>query len=163
MKDFKMNRDRITALTVLLFSIIYLVIAYVGIEEFSGRVALDSDVFPKLLGYLMVILSILLFFEKQPSKMQAEEEEEEASYIQGGFWTKYKWVIITLAAMLVYIISLSILGFIISTIIFMLVMPLLYGYKKYVTIILVAVLFTLATYFLLETYLEISLPAGIFK
>ncbi|MED4128133.1 tripartite tricarboxylate transporter TctB family protein [Shouchella miscanthi] len=113
-------------------------------------ILIDADIFPFLLGGLLALFSVILFFSK--------DEEGAKIYIAKD---DLKVIVPVVLLMLLYILLLEPVGFVITTVCFIFICSLLLGYKKHVTNGIVAVLFPVAFYFLFTRYLMIALPSGI--
>ncbi|WDF02166.1 tripartite tricarboxylate transporter TctB family protein [Shouchella hunanensis] len=113
-------------------------------------ILIDADIFPLLLGGLLALFSVILFFSK--------DEEGAKIYIAKD---DLKVIVPVVLLMLLYILLLEPVGFVITTVCFIFICSLLLGYKKHVTNGIVAVLFPVAFYFLFTRYLMIALPSGI--
>jgi putative tricarboxylic transport membrane protein len=112
----------------------------------------DSDVLPKGLGFLLFILSILLFIEKKPGHKQEKVAINK---------DEIKILLITLVLILVYIMLLEPIGFVLDTMAFLITATRILGYQNWKIIISVSVLFTLVLYISFNYLLNIYLPQGI--
>ncbi|AIC93229.1 tripartite tricarboxylate transporter TctB family protein [Shouchella lehensis] len=113
-------------------------------------ILIDADIFPFLLGGLLALFSIILFFSK--------DEEGAKIYIAKD---DLKIIVPVVLLMLLYILLLEPIGFVITTVCFIFICSLLLGYKNHLTNGIVAVLFPVFFYFLFTRYLMIALPSGI--
>ncbi|WP_144460831.1 tripartite tricarboxylate transporter TctB family protein [Siminovitchia fortis] len=148
----KNRPDRWIAVLLFIFGSVYLLLAF-RLPKYPYAIV-DSDALPKGLGWLLLFLSILLFINAK----QATAEEKEKRNIAVS---DIKMLFIVLASTLVYIGILEPIGFLISTIAFLIIMPLVLGYKKKVTTVVTAVIFTGLIYYAFNYWLLISLPQGI--
>lgn len=114
----------------------------------------DADVLPKALGWLLVILSIALFFSKD-----SESEEQKAR--RNIPVRELIMIGIVFLLILAYILLFEILGFIVVTFIFVFITSLILGYNKHITNGIVSLLFPVILYFAFTEFLQISLPKGI--
>ena len=71
----RLNINQILALVLVIFSVGYLWMAF-QIPVFPIPRPIDSDAFPKILGICLLVLSVLLFFEKQPKTENASQQED---------------------------------------------------------------------------------------
>lgn len=114
----------------------------------------DADLVPMVLGTLLIILAVCLYFSKE-----SETEEQKARR------NIPKQDVIALLAVfgfiLVYIIFLEILGFVLITALFIFFCSWFLGYKKHITNLLVSVIFPVFMYVMFTEFLRISLPQGI--
>ncbi|MEN2768581.1 tripartite tricarboxylate transporter TctB family protein [Ornithinibacillus xuwenensis] len=148
---FRTLNQRISGV-LLILAIVYLLLAY-QLPSFAYT-EIDADVVPKGLGYILVALSIGLFFSKD-----SETDEQKARRK-----IPKKDILILLAVfafVFVYIFFLEILGFIVTTAIFIFGCSWFLGYRKYLVGALVAILFPLFMYLTFTQFLKINLPQGI--
>lgn len=137
----------------LLFSIFYLVLTF-NLPAYK-YVPVDSDMIPMGLGFLLVILSICLYFAKD-NHVTSEEESKEK--VPG----KEKLMVLSvLGFIILYIFLLEPLGFVLSTLIFIFGCSRFLGYKNYLVNGIVSVIFPLAVYFAFTKGLQVALPPGI--
>ena len=116
-------------------------------------VPVDSDVVPMILGIILLGLSVALFFIDD----QNGEENNE------GKINKRDLIILISIFVLInfYILFLEIIGFIISTTLFIFVCSFILGYRKNVVNLIVAIVVPLSFYLLFTEALQIRLPQGI--
>ncbi|REJ10289.1 tripartite tricarboxylate transporter TctB family protein [Halobacillus trueperi] len=136
----------------ILFAAGYLYLSY-NLKEYP-YVPVDSDFVPKILGYLLIILAIFLFFDKSSETEQEKEKRQVPK--------KEMLVLLAVGGMIfLYIFLLEIIGFVLSSMLFIFVCSWFLGYRKLVTTILVAVLFPLIMYLSFNYLLQIRLPQGV--
>ncbi|WP_377887614.1 tripartite tricarboxylate transporter TctB family protein [Alkalihalobacillus sp. R86527] len=137
------------SIVLFLISSFYLLLSY-QLPTFPYAI-IDADALPKGLGFLLALLSILLFIKNpvddhKKSKLKKEE------------------VLILLAVaglILVYILLFEILGFVLVTTLFLLSTSRLLGYKNWKALITVTIVFTFVLYVSFNYLLQIYLPQGI--
>lgn len=144
--------DRKVGLVIMGIAVLYLILSF-QLPQFPYT-EVDADVLPKGLGFLFFGLGALLFIQNKPET----EEEKKKRYINK---TDLMLLLATLAALLVYVFFLEILGFIISTIVFLSLTMRMYEYKNWTRNIIVSVAFTFFLYFTFNYVLKIYLPQGI--
>ncbi|NDI37119.1 tripartite tricarboxylate transporter TctB family protein [Chengkuizengella sediminis] len=146
------SMNRKVSIVIFLLSTLYLFYSY-QIEP-SPFAKIDADIMPKGLGYLLLILSVLLFIE---NKEETEQEKAKRSL------TKQEVGLLLLIVLFVlgYILLLEIIGFIIMTILFLTATSRLLGYTKWIRMLIIFVIFTLVIYFSFNELLGLSLPSGI--
>ncbi|MHA6261060.1 tripartite tricarboxylate transporter TctB family protein [Sporosarcina sp. CAU 1771] len=144
--------DRKIGLVIMGIAVFYLVLSF-QLPEFPYT-QVDADVIPKGLGFLLLGLGALLFLQNKPET----EEEKKKRYINK---TDLMLLLATLVALLVYVFFLEILGFIISTIIFLSLTMRMYEYRNWIKNIIVSFVFTFFLYFAFNYALKIYLPQGI--
>ncbi|MGR9048707.1 tripartite tricarboxylate transporter TctB family protein [Halobacillus faecis] len=136
----------------ILFAAGYLYLTY-NLKEYP-YVPVDSDFVPKILGYLLIILAVFLFFDKSS---ETEEEKEKRQVPK-----KEMLFLLAVGGMIfLYIFLLEIIGFVLSSMLFIIACSWFLGYRKLVTTILVAVLFPLIMYLSFNYLLQIRLPQGV--
>ncbi|MEH7343173.1 tripartite tricarboxylate transporter TctB family protein [Bacillus sp. JJ1532] len=114
-------------------------------------VPVDSDAVPITLGFILLFLSILLYFNK-------DEQKGEGRKLPKG---EGKVILTVLSFVLLYIFFLEILGFIITTALFLFLNSRFLGYKKWLSNVIVSLSIPLFIYLLFNSFLQISLPKGI--
>lgn len=136
----------------ILFAAGYLYLSY-NLKKYP-YVPVDSDFVPKVLGYLLIALAIFLFFDKSS---ETEEEKEKRQVPK-----KEILVLLAVGGMIFfYIFLLEIIGFVLSSFLFIFGCSWFLGYRKLKTAILVAVLFPLIMYLSFNYLLQIRLPQGL--
>lgn len=140
------------ALVLFLLAVGYLILSY-KLPSFPYT-PVDADVIPKGLGWLLIALSIGLYFSKD-----SETEEQKA---RRNIPKKEIFVIIAVFAMVfIYITLFEFVGFIVMTAIFIFFCSWFLGYKKHITNIIVSICFSFFMYSIFVYLLEIKLPQGI--
>ncbi|MCP3031638.1 tripartite tricarboxylate transporter TctB family protein [Halobacillus sp. A1] len=135
-----------------LFSIGYLYLSF-NLKEYP-YVPVDSDLVPKILGFLLLALSVFLFFDKS-----SEKEEEKAKRV-----VPKKEIIVMCGVggmIFVYILLFELLGFLITTALFIISCSTFLGYRQWKTSILVSIIFPGVLYYVFNYLLQIRLPQGI--
>jgi putative tricarboxylic transport membrane protein len=148
---FKTINQRIS-LVLFFIAIVYLILTY-QLPSYAYT-EVDADMIPTALGWILIFLSILLFFSK--------DSETEAQKARRNIPKKDIAVLLTVGAFIfVYIMLLEILGFIIITALFIYFCSWFLGYQKHFTNIAVSILFPLFMYIVFTMLLNISLPKGL--
>ncbi|RAU17316.1 tripartite tricarboxylate transporter TctB family protein [Nitrincola tibetensis] len=153
----QLNPNRIIAILIFLMSIGYLWMAF-QIPTFPIPRPVDSDAFPKILGWTLMLLSIFLFFEK--SAVSAEKEEEPAQVLSFSKRPAVQ-VAVTGLAIVIYAFSIEPLGFLLSSILLGFGLAYWYGYRKHFVNLGTMVTIVLSLYLLLNKVMGIHLPQGI--
>ncbi|MEH7076845.1 tripartite tricarboxylate transporter TctB family protein [Neobacillus drentensis] len=139
--------DRIAAILFLTVGTLF-VIGSRNIASSSYGSVVGPDIFPFFLGGFLVILSIRLFYETFTGKTEKSKKET----------LQYKPFIIIVAATLVYILTLEIIGYVITTFIFLFVCFQTMERAKWLTSLIIAALFSGLVYFLFVEVLKGTLP-----
>jgi putative tricarboxylic transport membrane protein len=148
---FKTLNQRIS-IVLLVLAIVYLILAF-QLPSFAYT-NIDADVVPKGLGFLLVALSIGLFFAKDSETEEQKARRNIPKKDIGALLAVFAFVFL-------YIFFLELLGFVVTTAIFIFGCSWFLGYKKHVVSALVSVLFPLVMYLLFTSFLQINLPQGI--
>ncbi|MDP5276223.1 tripartite tricarboxylate transporter TctB family protein [Chengkuizengella axinellae] len=146
------SMNRKVSIVIFLFSMFYLLFSY-QIEP-SPFAKIDADIMPKGLGYLLLVLSVLLFIE---NKEETEQEKAKRNISK----KEISLLLLIVLFVLLYILLLEAIGFIIVTILFLTATSRLLGYTNWIRMLIVFVTFTLVIYFSFNELLGLSLPSGI--
>ncbi|WP_018922105.1 tripartite tricarboxylate transporter TctB family protein [Salsuginibacillus kocurii] len=171
----RLRTNQIIALILFLFSCLYLFQAF-QIPQYALPRPVDSDLFPKLLGFSMLVLSVALFFERDKTDEKDEEQASESSRGEAGsgddtesestpaepFWSRPgTQVVVTASAVGLYILLLEVVGFVLTTLVFIFGMTLFYGYRRHLINGIVAATVSFGFYFILTRGLGVYLPPGL--
>lgn len=144
-------------------------VIYLQSNDFPAlnEVHLDAGSFPKLIAALLILLSLVLILQKGIALMRSRTPggRPEMGERFRSFYREYKLVILTLVIFFVYIFLMQFIGFVVSTILFIVVTGLLVGSrakKDILVISIVSIAITLGTYFFFENVLNVRFPSGIF-
>jgi putative tricarboxylic transport membrane protein len=145
----KMTRDRKAALVLAVVSLIYLTFSY-QIPDYALAV-MDADALPIGLGWLLLVLSVLLFFSGK------KDSGTSSTSI-----TRRDWGVIgaVVGITLLYVTLLEWLGYVLVTAPFLAGVTALLGYRRWIVNAVVAVAFTGITYYAFNYLLNIYLPQG---
>lgn len=144
-------------------------VIYLQSNDFPAlnEVHLDAGSFPKLIAALLILLSLVLILQKGIALMRSRTPGGRPGMGERfrSFYREYKLVILTLVIFFVYIFLMQFIGFVVSTILFIVVTGLLVGSrakKDILVISIVSIAITLGTYFFFENVLNVRFPSGIF-
>lgn len=144
-----LSTDRKIAILLAVFAVIYLILSY-QLPKFPYAIV-DSDVLPKGLGFLLLVLSIILFIQNNTGSGSLKNQRNGK---------EVKVLLLIFLFVFLYILWLEWLGFVIVTIFFLIGTTRLLGYRKWGLNILVSVLFTLGLYYAFNYLLRSNLPQG---
>ncbi|PLS07320.1 tripartite tricarboxylate transporter TctB family protein [Neobacillus cucumis] len=139
--------DRFASILFLTVGVLF-IIGSKHISSSSYGSVVGPDIFPFILGILLVLLSIRLFYEtfiKQSNKSQKEKLD-------------YKPFLIIFVATLVYMLALESVGYVITTFLFLVVCFQTMERKKLVSSIIISAAFSGIIYFLFVEVLKGTLP-----
>jgi len=157
-----LTANRIIAIVLGVFAIWYLYEAF-QIRVFPLPRPIDSDLFPKVLGFLMLGLAVLLFFVREAVDEAAMETAPGAAdEPRSPFWYRpWTRVVVTAVAVGVYAALLRPLGFVLASVLLVAGLTAYYGYKNHLVTLAVAIAIPLVFYLVLTRLMTINLPAGV--
>ena len=153
-----MQANRVIAIILALCSIGYLWMAY-KIPVFPIPRPIDSDVFPKMLGFLMLGLSVWLFFDRSGLPPQ-DAAPAEAAADAPSTWSRWEPIVVTSVAIAFYAGVLATLGFVLASALLTAGLTIYFGYRRHVITLLVSTLIPLFLYLLMTRLMNIHLPSG---
>ena len=160
-----MKAQRIASLTFTALAIAYLAGAFF-IKEPPLRQQLGPDAFPKTIGVMMLVLSLLyvrIEFQRQPVK----EDDERAAIIGAeeklSDYVDYKTIGIMLALMLGYGLAFESLGYPLATFLMFMAGIYVLDRKHWKRDLIIAIIASFGIYFLFRYALRVNLPIGVLK
>ena len=145
--------ERIAAVITSLSGLMIMYYAWSALKLGSIHVP-DAGLLPFLCGVGLAVLGVLWFLIIQTAQEQASIEETEK---------RMPWrPIVSLALMILYALAMEALGYITSTLIFMVAWQQIIERERWVKTILIAVLGTAAMYALFSLFLKVPIPEELF-
>ena len=138
--------EKIFSIVLCIISIIIIYLANNFDMSYIGDSGLGPDFFPKVIGVILIVLSIFLFFSKEKTIQENKN---------------IKYPLITIGIFAVYIFLIGKLGYLVSTIIFSFTVISLLKKNSIVLKIVYSILFPLGLYLLFTYVFKVSLPTGI--
>ncbi|WP_209121906.1 tripartite tricarboxylate transporter TctB family protein [Alkalihalobacillus sp. BA299] len=138
-----------------------------GDFPYFNEVHLNAGSFPKLIAVLLGILSLMLVISKAKELLSQKAEIAKLDlreYLR-GVYKEHKLVFFTLISLFLYIFIMQFIGFVLTTIVFIITTGLIIGPKKKKNIFIisvVAVVITFSTYLFFENVLHVRFPSGLF-
>jgi putative tricarboxylic transport membrane protein len=114
---------------------------------------LGADFFPKVISCGIVLLSGTLIFSSIKNKSLSDKVEEV-------FNSDMKKPLIGMALVVAYGICMTLIGYLVSTVVFCFIFLTMFKVKKMLTKILVSVIFSFVIYFIFSNLFLINLPQG---
>lgn len=146
------NVNQRIAIVLAVISIIYLILSY-QLPTYP-YIPVDADAIPKALGWLLLVLSVGLFFSKD---RDSEEQKARRRIPKKDVIS----LLVVFVLVFLYITLFEALGFILTTILFVFTCTWYLGYKKHLVNAIVSIVFPVALYSIFVYLLQIRLPAGI--
>ncbi|MDI6600489.1 MAG: tripartite tricarboxylate transporter TctB family protein [Thermoanaerobacteraceae bacterium] len=153
-----MTKDLISGLVSLILGIGYLLYTFL-LPKINISDPVGPYLFPELIGIGAVICGIILIYLdlKKTNRIKISAYE-----IFGGKDVTYR-IILTTVAGLIYGVILDPIGYIISTVVFMMmVMSIINGLNRILENVGISIAFSVITYLFFGTFLKLSIPRGIF-
>lgn len=144
------SADRKISIVFILLAIGYLILSY-QLPPYPF-VPIDSDLVPKVLGFLLIALSIILFLNTKPK----EQEEKKSSVSRQDL----RIFILVTVLIILYISLLEVIGFVIVSMLFIFSCSWLLGYKNFKVNAMVSILFPITVFYIFNYLLQINLPSG---
>ncbi|MGE8205484.1 tripartite tricarboxylate transporter TctB family protein [Heyndrickxia sp. NPDC080065] len=141
------TKNKKVSLVLIVVSVIYLILSF-RLPSYA-YVPVDSDVVPIALGFILLVLSIGLFFIKDSGKIAKVSKEDLVP------------ILVVIGFILFYILFLELLGFIIVTALFIFFCSWYLGYKHFLSNSIVSLVLPIAIYLLFTAFLQVQLPSGI--
>ena len=155
----RLNTNQILALFIALFSVGYLVMAF-QIPQFPLPRPIDSDLFPKVLGFTLLGLAGLLFLE-QPRAQDIPDEPSQEALSQPLLLRPWSRVVITSLAITAYALLLVPFGFVVASTLLAFGLAWYYGYRRHGVNLATSLGVVLALYLTMTRLMEVYLPTGI--
>jgi putative tricarboxylic transport membrane protein len=163
-RGMKMGEIIIGILLIILSVVIY---TQAGVFPPTSEAQLNAGSFPSAIALLLALLSLILIISnliKLIRKKSELKKMDRKTYLK-SLYPEYKYVLFTLASLFVYILLMQVIGFIITTILFIVITGIVLGpktKKDIVIISVIALVVTLTTYTFFENVLHVRFPSGLF-
>lgn len=150
-----MTLSVLSSIFVTAIGLLYTLSAFTLPAAAMGR-ANEPKIFPAMLGITLLILGAVLLIQEIKNMPKTAEKKEEQKM---KFGRSEKQIALTVLNGLVYAVLFNPIGYIFSTIIFLLGELFIFsGFKTWKKSLLVAVIFSAAAYLIFDTLLGIYLP-----
>ena len=173
MKKTIRNKELLGGVIFLIVGVAYFALAFTipSYDAYGGSSVVDSSFVPKVIGALMTVLSVLqLVFSLRagknppPAAPSAKPTEEDGTFKAANRNADTKALIAIFAILIVYMALMSVLGFLISSALFLFATMMLLTPKqkrKLPVIVILSVIVAIGVYYLFVYGLDMVLPAGI--
>ena len=149
-----MTINLVSSIITIAVGLTYMIMAFNFPDATVGR-PMEPKIFPIILGIALTILGLALLIQELMKNSKNKEKET----IKLSFGNNGKKIAITVVNAIVYAILFNILGYILSTIIFLEVELLIFGgLKSWKVSTIVSVLFSVIAFIIFNTLLGLYLP-----
>ena len=149
-----MTINLVSSIITIAVGLTYMIMAFNFPDATVGR-PMEPKIFPIMLGIALTILGLALLIQELMKNSKNKEKET----IKLSFGNNGKKIAITVVNAIVYAILFNILGYILSTIIFLEVELLIFGgLKSWKVSTIVSVLFSVIAFIIFNTFLGLYLP-----
>lgn len=155
----RLNSNQILALFLALVALGYLAMAW-QIKAFPLPRPIDSDLFPKVLGFTLLGLSLLLYLERPQAQdtPPAPDPEEQARPLLLRPWSR---VVVTALAIAAYALLLVPVGFVLASTALGVGLTAYYGYRRHGVNLAAILGVVLALYLTMTRVMDVYLPTGV--
>lgn len=151
-----MTVNLVSSIITIAVGLTYMIMAFNFPDATVGR-PLEPKIFPIMLGIALTILGFALLIEELIKNSKNKDTNKET--IKLSFGNNGKKIAITVVNAIVYALLFNILGYIISTIIFLEIELLIFGgLKSWKVSTIVSVLFSVIAFLIFNTFLGLYLP-----
>ena len=155
------RNDLITGIVIAVFSLwYYFEASNIRVMKAFSKSAVNSTSMPKIWAVCMLLLAIALIVRGLRNK---DKDAKGEPFSFSAWFNKNLEVVETFGALLIYIAIMDFVGFIIASIFYIFVQTLILmpkGEKSYVKAGIIAVIISVATYYIFVYWLAVLLPAG---
>ncbi|MBR1919883.1 MAG: tripartite tricarboxylate transporter TctB family protein [Spirochaetales bacterium] len=144
------NNDLVEGAIFLVVAVLGIIFSIISHQKMDMEWKLSPYLFPLVISLILFALSISLLLESRNRRYAAKRDDD----------THWRAIFLYVAICLVYYLVISYIGFIVSTVIFLVVVFRLLGVRKWWLIALLASVATLAIYILFAMLLHVMLPQG---
>lgn len=153
------NTNQVLGLIIALVAVGYLVMAF-QIPSFPLPRPIDSDLFPKVLGFTLLALAVLLFLEK-PKDQDVPDEIEPEEQARPFLLRPWSRVVITSLAIVAYALLLVPLGFVLTSLTLSFSLAWYFGYRRHGINLATSAGVVLVLYLAMTRGMDVYLPPGI--
>ena len=151
-----MTINLVTSIITIAVGLTYMILAFNFPDATIGR-PMEPKIFPIMLGIVLTILGLALLIEELIKNSKNKDANKET--IKLSFGNNGKKIAITIVNAIIYALLFNILGYILSTIIFLEIELLIFGgLKSWKVSTIVSVIFSIIAFLIFNTLLGLYLP-----
>lgn len=147
----KANKTTIISGILIIITSLFFFFNTFGFKKLSSQI-IGPDFMPRLYAILLIALSIILIIQSYRKNEGRDEKSSESGY--------FKYSIITMLLLGAYIIIIPIIGFYISTIIFVVSMLLFSQVRNKIILAVIPVSISIFIFVFFSILLNVSMPSG---
>jgi putative tricarboxylic transport membrane protein len=136
-------------------AIVFLAVS-LGFIYLGRKLSEGAKAYPMVLAGMLVILSIMLFIDAS-KKLKSDTSKNPLLILK----KESKYFLILIIGYVLFILGLEILGFVLSSLLFIISIQYLLGYTNIFKLLINSALFTLVIYLSFSKVLNVPLPEGI--
>lgn len=123
---------------------------------------LGPKAFPRMLGVGLLLGAAMLLVEIMRNTAKARLSAEQGIKSTEPKWDRHHWLVVAIAVWTaIYIVIFEPLGFIISTMVYLLALTAYFNRGRWLMNVLTSVLFAAISYFMFTKLLGVNLPPGV--
>lgn len=151
-----MTVNLVSSIITIAVGLTYMIMAFNFPDATVGR-PLEPKIFPIILGIALTILGLALLIEELIKNSKNKDANKET--IKLSFGNNGKKIAITVVNAIIYALLFNILGYVLSTIIFLEIELMIFGgLKSWKVSTIVSVLFSVIAFLIFNTFLGLYLP-----
>ena len=124
----------------------------------SSKTGIGVSTFPKLLAGVLIIFSIIIIIQAIKNSSFSKKEPIFKEFKMG-----HKLIIAVIIILIIYIQTLEVLGFILSSFLLLITLMFIFGERRKIILLLVPLLFSVVLYLVFSKMAMVFLPEGIIE
>jgi len=152
----KNSKADIVAATCLL--LVSFLVFWISKDFPSSKTGIGVSTFPKLLAGLLIIFSIVIIIQAIKNSSFSKKEPIFKEFKKG-----HKLIIAVIIILIIYIHTLEVLGFILSSFLLLITLMFIFGERRKIILLLVPLLFSVILYLVFSKMAMVFLPEGIIE
>lgn len=153
-KEIRFNKGLLTAIPCLLFSLVCLYCSRTYPKLSADYMLVSASFFPTIVSIIAIAMSVIMLIAAiiKPERSEPLDEQQKRGLIRG---------ILAILNCILYVLIFKPVGYIISSIICLFFMMLIFGNRKWVTMMIISIVFPILLYLCFFYLLQTNLPMGI--
>lgn len=152
----KNSKADIVAATCLL--LVSFLVFWISKDFPSSKTGIGVSTFPKLLAGVLIIFSIIIIIQAIKNSSFSKKEPIFKEFKKG-----HKLIIAVIIILIIYIQTLEVLGFILSSFLLLITLMFIFGERRKIILLVVPLLLSVVLYLVFSKMAMVFLPAGIIE